>query len=223
MFRISIKNILVVVIATSLIVVLSSCANLPALKKPTIASKSSAKTAEKTEKTASRIASPFVAKPDFEVDEKTIAAYNAALGEMRDKNYEQAITAMKQVAAMDDRISGPWVNIGMAYKAMGDANNAKTALLQAVKINANNPFALNQLAIMKREDGKFEEAEQLYKQALSTYPDYQNAHLNLAILCDAYLRKIECARDHYQQYLNLTGGNDKQVATWMAQLGKQGS
>jgi len=210
-------------IAISLLVILASCANIPSLKKPTLGSKSTAKTTAKTEKSSSGVTGVYIAKPDFSVDEKTAAAYNVALGQMRDKKYDSAILEMQKVAAMDDRISGPWVNIGMAYKALGDNDKARASIEKALQINSNNPFALNQLAILKREDGKYEDAEQLYKQALSTYPDYQNAHLNLAILCDAYLRKIACARDHYQRYLNLTGGKDKQVATWMAQLEEQGS
>ena len=206
-----------------MVAVLASCANMPSLKKPTLGSKSAAKTTAKTEKSSGGVASEFVAKPGFEVDAKTAAAYNAALGQMRNKQYDVAIVEMQKVAAMDDRISGPWVNIGVAYKALGESDKAVASLQKALKINSKNPFALNQLAILMREAGKFEEAERLYKSALSTYPDYKNAHLNLAILCDAYLRKIACARDHYQQYISLNGGNDKQVATWMAQLEKQGS
>lgn len=223
MFRIFIKKTVAVSIAMSLVVILASCASLPNIKKPTLGSKTTAKTTTKTEKSSSGVASEYIAKPNFSVDEKTAVAYNAALGQMRDKKYDSAILEMQKVAAMDDRISGPWVNIGMAYKALGDNDKARASIEKALQINANNPFALNQLAILKREDGKYEDAEQLYKRALSTYPDYQNAHLNLAILCDAYLRKIACAREHYQQYINLTGGKDKQVATWMAQLEQQGS
>ncbi len=142
---------------------------------------------------------------------------------MSTKNYDTAILEMQKVAEMDQRISGPWVNIGMAYKELDDMPKAKAAFQKALIINAKNPYALNQLAILQREEGKFELAEKLYKQALSAYPDYQNAHLNLAILCDAYLRKIACAQEHYQEYLNLTGGQDKQVSAWMSQLEKQGS
>jgi len=41
-------------------------------------------------------------------------------------------------------------------------------------------------------------------------------------LCDVYLRKIACARDHYQEYLNLTDEDDKQVSAWIALLEEQG-
>ena len=200
------------------IVALGACANMPSLKKP-----STANSAAKTEKTSQKSAGKILAQPNFRISKKTATAYNTALKHMRAKNYDTAILEMHKVAKMDQRVSGPWVNIGMAHKELGAAERAKSAFEKAITINPNNPYALNQLAIMKREDGKFGEAEKLYKKALAAYPDYKNAHLNLAILCDVYLRKIGCALDHYQKYLNLSGGQDKQVIAWMSQLKKQGS
>ncbi|NNC68791.1 MAG: tetratricopeptide repeat protein [Gammaproteobacteria bacterium] len=219
MFRIFIKFVAISITASMLVVMLTSCANLPSLKKSTTASKTSAK----TEKSASKSAGKILAQPNFRISKKTASAYNTALKHMRAKNYDTAILEMQKVAKMDERISGPWVNIGVAHKELGDMAKARTAFEKALKINPNNPYALNQLAILNREDGKFEEAEQLYMRALSAYPDYKNAHLNLAILCDVYLRKIDCALGHYQEYLKLTGGEDKQVIAWMSQLKKQGS
>ncbi len=197
------------------ITTLSSCANLPSLKKPTSATKSETKNEKSSEK--------LLAQPKFRVSKKTITAYNEALKHMRAKNYDTAILEMQKVAKMDQRISGPWVNIGVAYKELGDTKRAQLAFEKAIIINPNNPYALNQLAILKREEGKFDEAEKLYMKALAAYPDYKNAHLNLAILCDVYLRKIGCALNHYQEYLDLSGGQDKQVIAWMSQLKKQGS
>ena len=169
-----------------LIVMLMSCANMPSLKKPA----TSSKTSVKTEKTASTSAGQILAQPNFRINKKTASAYNEALKHMYSKNFDTAIIEMQKVAKMDPRISGPWVNIGVAHKELGSNEKAKSAFEKALSINPKNPYALNQLAILKREDGKFEVAEKLYLQALSAYPDYKNAHLNLAILCDVYLRKM---------------------------------
>ncbi len=197
------------------ITTLSSCANLPSLKKPA----NSKTSATKNEKPAEKL----LAQPKFRISKKTITAYNEALKHMSAKNYDTAIIEMQNVAKMDRRVSGPWVNIGVAYKELGDTKRAQLAFEKAIMINPNNPYALNQLAILKRENGEFDEAEKLYIKALAAYPDYKNAHLNLAILCDVYLRKIGCALNHYQEYLDLSGGQDKQVIAWMSQLKKQGS
>ena len=189
---------------------LSSCANLPRLKKPT----TKVKITTKTEK--------VVEQNNFKISQKTAAAYNAALKHMRSKDYAIAIKEMKIVANMDKRISGPWVNIGLAHKGLDDKGKARAAFEKALAINPKNPYALNHLAIMYRKDGDFKKAEELYKKVLYAHPDYQNAHLNLGILCDLYLRKMGCALEHYQQYLVLTGGQDKQVAAWVTRLRKQG-
>ncbi len=162
-------------------------------------------------------------EPTFVIEAATLTAYESALELMRARKYENAIVEMKNVAVMDERIAGPWINIGLAYKELGDMQNAQFSFEKAISINSKNPYAYNYLAIMSREGGNFEKAEQLYKKALSVHPDYQNAHLNLGILCDQYLRKIECAIEHYQKYLNLKGGEDKQVSIWMMQLKQQGS
>ena len=190
------------------VLIFCGCANLPISYK-------SSKSNDKSE--------VIVEQPRFKVSQKTASAYNAALKHMRTKNYAIAIAEMEKVARMDKRISGPWVNIGLAHKELGDMKKARLSFEKALAINPKNPYALNYMAILHREDGDFEKAKELYKRALSARPDYQNAHLNLGILCDLYLRKIDCALKHYQEYLNLTGGQDKQVIAWMALLKKQGS
>ncbi len=216
LFKIFIKTVTVYTTAIVLIALLSNCASVSGFKKPS----TNSATNVKTEKSGDKATGKILAQPKFRISKKTASAYNTALKHMRVKNYDTAILEMQRVAKMDNRISGPWVNIGMAYKELGDIPKAKAAFKKALSINAKNPYALNQLAIMQREEGKFEQAEELYMLALSTYPDYQNAHLNLAILCDVYLRKIACARNHYQEYLNLTDGKDKQVNAWISQLEK---
>ncbi|MFK7816183.1 MAG: tetratricopeptide repeat protein [Gammaproteobacteria bacterium] len=219
MFRIFIKNLFINFVVVIFVMTLASCASVPSLKKSNTASKSNVK----NEKSDNSAAGKILAQPNFRISKKTASAYNAALKHMRAKNYDTAISEMQNVAKMDQRISGPWVNIGVAHKELGQVEKAKSAFEKALSINPKNPYALNQLAILKREEGAFDVAEKLYRQALSTYPDYENAHLNLAILCDVYLKKIDCALGHYQEYLTLSGGQDKQVVAWMSQLKKQGS
>jgi len=218
LLRTSIKFIAVNITVVMLFVMLASCASKPSLKNSATSSHASVK----TEKSAGKSAGKILAQPNFRISKKTASAYNEALILMRSKSYDTAILEMQKVAKMDQRISGPWVNIGVAHKELGDRSKARTAFEKALTINPKNPYALNQLAILSREEGKFEVAEKLYLKALSAYPNYKNAHLNLAILCDVYLRKIECALGHYQEYLSLSGGQDKQVIAWMSQLKRQG-
>lgn len=134
------------------------------------------------------------------------------------EEYQQAIEIFTQVAAKEPRASGPWINMAIAYRQLEQIDKANQAIETAVKLNPKNPFAYNQAGIIKREMGEFENAKTLYEKALAEYPDYANAHLNLAILCDLYLHKIECAKKHYQAYQKIEESDDKNVVAWLSDL-----
>ena len=120
-------------------------------------------------------------------------------------------------------VSGPWINIAIAHRMLGEAKQAEAAIQKALERNPDNPFALNQAGIIMREVGNFPASEQMYKRALAEYPNYSNAHLNLAILCDLYLQKIVCAKSHYQAYQELSKESDKSVVAWMNDLDRRSS
>ena len=144
--------------------------------------------------------------------------YAVALQSMKSRKYEEAIKQLRPIAAQAPELSGPWLNMGIAYRQLGNLEEAEKALDKAVSANSRNPQALNHAGVVKRELGKFSTAERLYKKALSTYPEYADAHLNLAILCDVYLKKIDCAKDHYRAYQQYSDVDNKQVVAWLAEL-----
>ena len=185
-----------------LIVMLNGCANIPKLKIPTSTSKAGAKTEK------------VYVQREFKVSEKTATAYNAALKHMRTKNYATAIIEMKKVASMDERISGPWVNIGLAHKELGNKESAKASFEKALTINPKNPYALNHLAIIYRENGEFKKAEGHYKKALSARPDYQNAHLNLVRLGATADEYVPDMYGDSKSPLHAGLGTDRLVVRW---------
>ena len=154
----------------------------------------------------------------FKVNAAIQKDYDIALEYMQTERYPEAIELLKKVAQKDSRLSGPWVNIGIAYRTLGELEKADEAIEKAIKINPKNPYAYNQAGIIKREQGEFSESMSMYQKALAEYPDYASAHLNLAILCDLYLQKIVCAKEHYQAYQTLGSDNNKQVIAWLSDL-----
>ena len=139
------------------------------------------------------------------------------------EDYQQAISIFKRVAEQEPRASGPWINMAIAYRKLDQIDNADKAIEKAVELNPKNPYALNQAGIIKREKGAFADAEKMYREAISEYPNYSNAHLNLAILCDLYLQKIVCAKSHYQAYQEIEKSDDKQVIAWISDLSRRES
>ena len=154
----------------------------------------------------------------FKVNAAVQNDYDAALEYMRAQQYPEAIQLLKKVAQKDSRLSGPWVNMAIAHRTLGNLDKAAEAIQKAIDINPNNPYAYNQAGIIKREQGQFSAAMTMYQNALSEYPNYASAHLNLAILCDLYLQKIVCAKEHYQAYQTLDSEHNQQVVAWLSDL-----
>ncbi|MBC7873828.1 MAG: CHAT domain-containing protein [Ferruginibacter sp.] len=84
-------------------------------------------------------------------------------------------------------------NLGELYRHMGDYERAEPALLEAVLLAGNTPaaaYSLNNLALVQKAVGKYEEAESSYKKSLAIYkdlgktnhPDYTNPVNNLGEL-----------------------------------------
>jgi tetratricopeptide (TPR) repeat protein len=143
--------------------------------------------------------------------------FNSAISAMNNKQWSQAEARLKQLLATNPNLSGAQLNLGNVYYALHDTEKAQTAYQNAIDLNKNNLDAYNQLAILKREDGKFTEAEKLYKDALAVWVFHPSSHKNLAILYELYMGKPELALPHYEAYLSLNG-DDKQALSWIADL-----
>lgn len=144
--------------------------------------------------------------------------YQQALSLMQRSQWDQAIEQLQAITRQNDALSGPYLNLGIAYARKGDSESAKQALLQSIERNKINPLAFNQLGILYRQAGDFEEAHRMYDSALKVSPDYADTHWNIGILFDLYLHEPGRALEHYERYQRLTGSSDPQLLLWIAEL-----
>jgi Tfp pilus assembly protein PilF len=137
---------------------------------------------------------------------------------MRNKQWALAESLLQKVIAENSKLSGAYLNLGLVYRAQKEDKRAEQAFNDAIAANHTNLDAYNQLAILQREAGNFFGAEANYKKALSLWPFHPESHKNIAILYDLYMGKSAEASPHYEAYLQLLGGEDKQVTSWIADL-----
>ena len=80
-----------------------------------------------------------------------------------------------------------YVGLGRAYADLGETDSAKDAYKKAVELRQDDPNALNELANLLFSEESYDQAEQLYLQALKADPDFLYGYHNLGRLY-AYAR-----------------------------------
>lgn len=125
---------------------------------------------------------------------------------------------LRELTEQWPQLSGLWLNLGIVQQRANEANAAEQSLRRAIDANADNVFAMNQLAALLRDAGRFDEARQNYEAALARWPDYGDAHRNLGILYDLYLHQPDKALPHYRAAQALQAEPDRQLAGWIVEL-----
>ena len=206
-------------LALVLILLLSACSSGPqkAPKSKDARSQTMAAAGESILPPGAPTANPYLAnRPQLSSAQLTL--FNDATRAMGNKQWGLAEQALQKLLAQNAKLSGAQLNLGIVYAAQGDTKRAAAAYEAAIVANSNNLDAYNQLAILRREGGDFTAAETLYKKALSVWVFHPASHKNIAILYDLYMGKSEAALPHYEAYLTLIGGDDKQAISWIADL-----
>lgn len=100
-----------------------------------------------------------------------------------------------------------------------DESKFKTSSIESsVNSHRFKIHAYNQLGLIERQQGQFDEAEQYYRQALALNNENATTIKNLAILLDLYRGQLAEAYVLYKQYQELVGDSDPKVKDWLFDL-----
>lgn len=160
---------------------------------------------------------PYMANQQA-VPKRAQAKFDQAVEAMRIKNWQQAENSLLRLSGDYPQLSGPWLNLGITYLADDRLEEAEAALRRAIAVNGNNLEAYNQLAALQRSNGNFAEAEALYQQALTIWPQHAQSHFNLGVLYDLYMGNLDKAAIQYQAYQALQAEPDRRVAGWLMDM-----
>lgn len=151
------------------------------------------------------------------VTNETQKTFDQAIQLLEQEQYDTAIALLKSVIESEQRLTAPYINLAMAYRHKGDEKQVEENLLKALAIDKAQPVANNELGILYRKQGRFEDAKQAYANALAEHPDYLPAIKNLGILCDIYMRDPQCALEQFEKYRQHMP-DDKTIEIWIADL-----
>lgn len=160
---------------------------------------------------------PYAAQSS-RLKKESVLTYINAKRAFDKQQYGTAEILLRQLIVDDKKLSGPWVMLGDIASKKEDYLTAKGHYEEAVRLNKDNVNAYLRLALTQRELGEFILAQNTYSAALSVWPDFPEAHLNLAILYDLYLNHPIRAQAHMEAYQFLTNESDEKVAQWLGEV-----
>ena len=146
------------------------------------------------------------------------ALFNDAVKAMQAEQWSRAETLLQSLIGQYPDLSGPYLNLGIVYRHLNQMDKAKEAFAKAVTVNSMNIDALNQLALINREQGDFKAAETHYLSALAVWPKHDTTHKNLGILYDLYMGELTKALEQFEMFQFLQPEPDRRVAGWIIDL-----
>ncbi|HEX5056297.1 MAG TPA: tetratricopeptide repeat protein [Gammaproteobacteria bacterium] len=148
--------------------------------------------------------------------------FKRALELMAAAKYQEAVPVLEGIIAKNDQLSGAQINLAIACMNSGGGkeyyDKAEKALLRAIQINSKEPVAYNELGLLYRRTGRFEESKKAYRQAIALDSKYTMSYLNMGILCDIYLQDPICAIEFFEKYKLLAPAQAEKTEGWLTDL-----
>lgn len=153
-------------------------------------------------------------------NEGTHLAFKQAVDLLQLDELELAKVALEDLLKQQSDIPGAWYNLALLQYNQNQPEQAQQSLARCTELSPRHAQAYTLSGMIHRQLGQFEQARLAYAKALESDRNYPQAHLNLAILYDIYLRYFEDAKQHYLRYLELDPDSEQsaQVLLWLQDL-----
>ncbi len=149
----------------------------------------------------------------------------------KSNNYQEAITTYLAALSISQNDASIYYNLGTAYQANGDLNNAQIQYQKAIDLENNNETYLNamkmlkaaladpliQSAINKQSSNDFPGAIGDYTKALELAPDDAQTHFNLGTAYQAN-KQIDEAIQSYQKAVQIDPKGQSDAVFFLATL-----
>tara|TARA_R110002167_G_scaffold295447_1_gene499987 strand:- start:161 stop:862 length:702 start_codon:yes stop_codon:yes gene_type:complete len=158
---------------------------------------------------------------------QTLNQFQGALALKQQGKLSQAKKQLVTLAEEHPELSGIWLQLALVSKQQNkdDIEQKREDMLEylykAVAANPLNYLAQNELALVLRQQGQFQQSLSHYELALKSWPAFAPAYLNRGILYDLYMGKKSLALAEYELYQALSNDDSRQLKGWIIDLQRQ--
>lgn len=152
------------------------------------------------------------------VPDVALREYRFAIEAVRGGNQDLAEQQLKEMLEKYPSLSGPAYNLAVLKKKQGKNEEASSYLDIALNRNYSNFDARNLKGVLLREQGEFDQAEQVYLDIINSWGGYAPAYRNLGVLYDLYMGRVDEALVYYRQYNYMIAEPDPQVSGWIVDI-----
>ena len=146
-------------------------------------------------------------------------AYAQALAAIDQQDWANAESLLLAMQEQYPQLASVTSSLGWVYWQQGDSEKAISVLEPLIgNETLYKPDAYMNLALIYREQGLFKEAENVYNQAVTIWPNDADLHINAGILQDLYLGQLSKALEHYQQAQAVSSKRNKTLEGWIKDL-----
>lgn len=164
---------------------------------------------------------------EHQVSAQTLRQFQGALALKQQGQFSQAREVLMTLSEQYPDLSGIWLQLALLIKEQYQDDieprheDITRYLNNAISVNPLNYQAHNELALILRQQGQFQQALSHYELALKSWPAFAPAYLNRGILYDLYLGKKSMALADYELYKVLSNDNSRQVKGWIMDVQRQ--
>ncbi|WP_339719051.1 tetratricopeptide repeat protein [uncultured Paraglaciecola sp.] len=161
------------------------------------------------------------------VDTQTLRQFDAALSLKKQGDFSQAQQQLLALSQQYPDFSGIWLQLALLAKELNKDDIAiqlkemSKYLNNAVAVNPLNYQAHNELALVLRQQGQFQQAQSHYELALKSWPAFAAAYFNRGILYDLYMGEKSLALADFELYKVLSNDDSRQLTGWIMDLQRQ--
>jgi Tfp pilus assembly protein PilF len=92
---------------------------------------------------------------------------------------DSAVWFLQKAIELEPTLQPSWVNLGMAYRKMGQFGKAKECYEHLLKVNPNNLKAIFALADVYNDEGDFDRAVKINEDVMKVNPDFEMPYINI--------------------------------------------